>query len=172
MRQPFGAVVFAEVRAAKPVASIHELAVRVGIDGERAGVNAFGNAKFAHEFEHVAGVANIDLFGSGFIACADLVPGREVEDAIYTVHRCAHAFFVSDVAERELDTALDQGLGLGRIANERNDLVPSIGKLARDVTADETGCTGNEVFQAGVLLLLKSMLWRMKCVGNIARRLV
>jgi hypothetical protein len=117
---PLGAVVFGEVRPGIAVGFVNQLAVRVGIDCQRAGIHGFGNRQLARQFQYIARAVDVNRRARLLVAPANFIPARDMEHAIGALHRRAHAFLISHVAFGYGNAQPGYILGLFRVAHHRS----------------------------------------------------
>ncbi len=145
VRQPLGAVVFAQVLAVEPVALVHDPAAGVRVHGQRAGVDRLRDAQLLGQLEDVAGAVHVDAPGHRPVPGPDLVPGGQVEDAVGALHGVAHALLHRDVALAQHDAQRRQLSGPGRVPGQRHHVVARLHELADQRTADEPCAARDEV---------------------------
>src|SRR5260370_31100341 len=98
MRLPLGAFVFIQKgMSIKAVRFIDKLAVRVRVDNDRAGIDAFRDAQFLHGFQYIPRALDINALALAFVSDADFIPARDMKDAIHALHWLAQALFLCDI---------------------------------------------------------------------------
>src|SRR6266571_2838002 len=105
VRDPFRPIVLGEPRALAIMAVrlIHELTMGVGEDGERARVDAFRDPQFPHRGQDVPRAEDVDAFALFAVLRPDLVPARDVEDAVDPGHGRPERFGDRDVPRADVD---------------------------------------------------------------------
>src|SRR5437016_6115951 len=112
MRDPFRPIVLGEPRALAIMAVrlIDELTMGVGEDGERARVNASRNPQFFHRGQDIPRAEDVDAFALLAVLRPDLVPARDVKDAVHPGHRGPERFGDRDVPRADVDPECPQVL--------------------------------------------------------------
>ena len=141
-----GAVILAQVLPLEAIALIHQFPVRVGVDRQRAGVDAFRDLQLFHELEHVARPLDVDPFPGAGVPHPDLVPSRDVEHAVHPPHGLAHALLFRDISFVNPHPDLNEILGLAWGTHERNHLVIGISQQSHHPPPDEPGRSCDIVF--------------------------
>src|SRR5260370_7340716 len=95
MRHPLGALVFIQKgMSIKAVRFIDKLAVRVRVDNDRAGIDAFRDAQFLHGFQYIPRALDIHAPALAFVSDADFIPPPDITDATPPLHWLPHALFL------------------------------------------------------------------------------
>src|SRR5258708_37079852 len=113
----------------KAVRFIDQRAVRVRVDHDRAGIDAFGDAQFVHGFQDIPRALDIHALALAFVSAADFIPAREMKDAIHALHWLAQALFLGDIALVNPHTRPKLPAGLGGIARENPPSLSSFKQL-------------------------------------------
>src|SRR4029450_521612 len=117
-----------------------------GVDCQRAGVDAFGDLQFAHQFQHVTRALDVDLRARALVAHTDLVPAGDVEDAVHAAHRPTHALLVGHVAFVHCSAQPGQVLRFLRATHDGDHLMARLGQLPGYVCTNEASRASQEVF--------------------------
>lgn len=128
------------------VGLVDDAAVGVAEDADGGDVDDLRDPRLQRRAEDPFGAADVGLahrraLGGGN---SDLVDGGRVDDGVATLDAAADRPFVAEVADDQLAPQLGQLRALLRIADEGRDLVAAGAQLARDLAADEAGCTRHE----------------------------
>jgi len=169
VRGRLGAIILAQVRTSVAVGLVDQLAVRVGVDRQRAGIDALGNAQFAHQFQHIARPPDVDLFALARIFDANFIPSGDVEHPIDMRHGHAHAFFIGHITLMNRDPQRSQIPGFGRIADHHDHLMARIDQLSRHVSTDETRRPGQKILHGSALHPSSGSRLSSGSAGNRAR---
>src|SRR5205807_5476456 len=112
VRDPFRPIVLGERRALAIMAVrlIDELTMGVGEDGERTRVYALRNPKFLHCVQDIPRAEDVDAFALLAVLRPDLVPARDVEDAVHPGHGRPERFGDRDVPRADVDPECPQVL--------------------------------------------------------------
>src|SRR5579883_1075659 len=154
MRDPLGTIVFAQMRPGVMIGFINQLAMRIRIDGERTGIDTLANAQLLHQFQDVARALDIDLLTLAFVLDPNFIPAGNVENAIRTTHRLAHALPVGDIALLDVHTERTEIFSFGGSAHHRHDLVPRLDKLTDHTPTDKTSRACDKVFHGPLTYFL------------------
>jgi hypothetical protein len=130
MRDPLGAIIFAQVLAVKMIAFIHQRPVRIRIDRQRTGIDTLLDTQLLHQFQHIARPRNIDIGTLALILDANLIPARDMKNAIDTLHSCAHTLLIGHISLRNRHSQRCQFFRLRRRARAHYHLVTLLYELA------------------------------------------
>ncbi len=130
------------------VGLVDDLAARVAERRDGRDVDDLRDLLLECGAQHVLGPEHVRLVHPLALVLGDpdLVDRGAVNDRVGAAHRLAQCLLVGDVALDERDPELGEIARLGRVADERRDLVAALGQLADDVAADEAGSPVTKTF--------------------------
>src|SRR5260370_2422886 len=138
MRDLLGALGFSQKgMSIKAVRFIDKLAVRVRVDNDRAGIDAFRDAQFLDGFQDIPRALDINALALACVSDADFIPARDMKDAIHALHWLAQALFLCHIALVNPHTRPKLSAGLGGISRENHHSVSSFKPLPDRPTTDK-----------------------------------
>ena len=149
MGGPFRPIIFRQpgTFAIGPDGFVDQRTVGIGEDRERARVDALADTQLLHRGEHIPRPFDVDLLGLGAARRSDLVPARDVEDAVDSHHGAPHRLGDRHVAGADLNPEGAEVSGPRRIPSDRDDLVSIGDQCAGDPAPDESRCAGDEILR-------------------------